>query len=474
MPYLKEHSARLKEPEEFDSFARQSVTPGVILILGIKNNISTAQSYRFKKSKFTTEQAKQWLSDNSIGYIKFEPAIEKKEIQSYQIDIQCFKLKEFSQSEIIELIPNDTLSKIKLTDPHPFFTIYSIAHEGISTPKIINGPQSKPIKWMKAAIQSIKNKVLKGVKFYKDHNTDNSTDNRRELGEVIVDLQKDIGGILHHLVIGYHAPNVVEEVKQNDVCSQEGLWDLVDKGVSWVARKLDAITGIALGKSTEDIPAFAGAHRLGMVQAFNNNNLERSPGRDNMAITREELLNAKIDDIKWLVEQKEYHPNQLFPNKEIMVEDRVYGKVYKEVESLAESIKKHEAEKAAIKTELEKTKDELAKRVITEKSIIRREQEQSAAERFEKLLTLQKATDTQKKYAKPRFRPDKMEDLSDDGLQARMLEILEDYKLDASLGILKDEITQTQGGGNPAPGGTGNSADVDYTDAKTNELLEEE
>jgi hypothetical protein len=480
VPYPNFHAARVVNPDKYDSFARQKIKSGIFIILGIKNNKSETQAYRFDKKLFTVEEAKKWLADHKIKYISFEPASDKKEIQSYQVNIQCLQLRHFTQDEIIKLIPKDTLDKIKLNDPHPFFTIYSIAHEGISNPKILNDPKSKPITWLKAAIQSIKNKVLTGIKFYKDHNEDNSTINRRELGEVITDLQQEIGGILHHLVIGYHPPNVVAEVKQNDVCSQEGLWDLIDQGATWLANKLDAITGIALGRHDEDIPAFAGAQRLGMVQAFDN--IDKIPGRYKiMAISRDDLLTAKIDDIRWLVEQKEYHPNQLFKDEAAIKDDRVFSKIYREYETLAETLKKSDAEKIALNAQIEKEKQETLKvkseleaRIKTEKTIIRREQEQTAAERFEKLLTLQKATEVQKKYAKPRFKIDKMQDLSDEGLQIRMLEILEDYKADAAMGILKEDITQMPSGGNPASGGTGNSANVDYTDAKNNELLEGE
>lgn len=45
---------------------------------------STAQSYRFPKSKFTVAEAKKWLKDHNISYTSFEPA-EKKDIMNHDI-----------------------------------------------------------------------------------------------------------------------------------------------------------------------------------------------------------------------------------------------------------------------------------------------------------------------------------------------------------------------------------------------------
>ena len=82
MPYPNEHSARITDPGKYDSFARVNNTndkfkqlpDGVSIILGIKNDKSENQAYRFTKDKFTTEQAKKWLKDNNVDYISFEPA----------------------------------------------------------------------------------------------------------------------------------------------------------------------------------------------------------------------------------------------------------------------------------------------------------------------------------------------------------------------------------------------------------------
>lgn len=78
MPYANEHAARIKDPDQFDSFARQNdeFGDGIHVIYGIKEDedSSEVQSIRFDKDKYTVEEAKQWLDDNDWDYIKFEPA----------------------------------------------------------------------------------------------------------------------------------------------------------------------------------------------------------------------------------------------------------------------------------------------------------------------------------------------------------------------------------------------------------------
>ena len=76
MPYPNEHAARVENPDIFenDSFRRKEIAPGVEIIVGKHLNADTTatQAYRFDASKFTAEQAKQWLKDNNVKYISFE------------------------------------------------------------------------------------------------------------------------------------------------------------------------------------------------------------------------------------------------------------------------------------------------------------------------------------------------------------------------------------------------------------------
>jgi len=81
MPYTGEHSARVRDPGDFkqDTFRRKNIDTGVDIITGkLKSggDEMVTQTYRFKVDKFTVKEAKQWLKDNNVEYISFEPAEE--------------------------------------------------------------------------------------------------------------------------------------------------------------------------------------------------------------------------------------------------------------------------------------------------------------------------------------------------------------------------------------------------------------
>ena len=107
-PYPSEHSFRLQEPGKYDGFRRTKggkiyfkvVIPAAIgIIWGHPKGKAPAtwipQALRFPKDKYTVAQAKKFLTDNKIKYIKFEPAKEgakkeKEEKQKYNCEcISC-------------------------------------------------------------------------------------------------------------------------------------------------------------------------------------------------------------------------------------------------------------------------------------------------------------------------------------------------------------------------------------------------
>jgi len=79
-PYKGWHSARIIDPGKFqdDSFRKKNITDGIYAIVGKLKGESkmTVQAYRFDMNKYTVAQAKKWLKDNDITYIKFEEGIK--------------------------------------------------------------------------------------------------------------------------------------------------------------------------------------------------------------------------------------------------------------------------------------------------------------------------------------------------------------------------------------------------------------
>ncbi len=80
MPYPNYHSARVRDPGDFeeDSFRTKELpdSKGIIIIIGkLKGeDTTTVQAYRFPVENYTEEEAKKWLEDNDIKDYSFEAA----------------------------------------------------------------------------------------------------------------------------------------------------------------------------------------------------------------------------------------------------------------------------------------------------------------------------------------------------------------------------------------------------------------
>jgi len=106
-PYPSEHSARLQLPSRYDNFRRtkggkiyfKTVIPAAIgIIWGHPKGKAPAtwvpQALRFPKDKYTVAQAKKFLTDNKIAYIKFEPAkkeAKKKKEEKQKYSCECIE-----------------------------------------------------------------------------------------------------------------------------------------------------------------------------------------------------------------------------------------------------------------------------------------------------------------------------------------------------------------------------------------------
>lgn len=373
-----------------------------------------------------------------------------KSTQSF-IELVCERVQSFNQNEIIAMIPSDTLAEIKRNNEHPYFAAYSICHEGLSTPKII-GEGFKPILWTKRAVQSLRNIVLKGIKFFLGHNDDNSTEGRQNVGEVIANVEKEIDGKLHHIVIGYFPDKQI--VANKDICSQEGNWNLFKMAKRWVADNVQKITGIALSDSYNDTPAFPDAKRLGMVQAFNQpgDGLQASGEGD-----KEKMEINSFNDLKPYIKKFNVHPHQIFSLDEIK-SDKEFGSVFSENEDLKKQIKDKDEKIDG----LEKTKNDLDKQVLLS----------TAKTRLNNLMTKGDIvyTDLQKNRIDKYFEKykDKVEDLTDEGLGKFIKTALEDIKFHSEiLGVDSDS-------GTPDFSNEGATNTDDPTKADNNELLEED
>jgi len=117
-PFAGEHSARLQEPGKYDKFRRTKggkiyfkiTIPAAIGIIwghpkGKAPAIWIPQALRFPKDKYTAAQAKKFLTDNKIAYIKFEPAKKgsekKKEEKQKKLEKDYFKFEKVDKKQQI-------------------------------------------------------------------------------------------------------------------------------------------------------------------------------------------------------------------------------------------------------------------------------------------------------------------------------------------------------------------------------------
>jgi len=123
MPLPNEHSARVKDPSEFDptSFKSKDIAPGIRIIVGkIKGGDGSmvTQTYRFDKDKFIPQEAKDWLAKNKVHYISFEPATNTKDMEDIddaQVGAMEQKRKKLGQTvDEFYAIPRDPPSDSKL------------------------------------------------------------------------------------------------------------------------------------------------------------------------------------------------------------------------------------------------------------------------------------------------------------------------------------------------------------------------
>jgi hypothetical protein len=357
------------------------------------------------------------------------------------VNLQC-EIQAFSQNEVLSMIAPGDLQRIKEKDEHPYFRVYSICHEGVSTPRLI-GEKAKPITWSRKAVQSLKNIVLKGVKFFKGHNADNSTDGRKSLGEIVANAEREIDGKLHHIAVGYF-PNK-NEVQNKDICSQEGIWNFIEQAGNIVASAVDKITGIALGNSSEEQPAFKDAKMLATVQAFEDTNITGDVIMD----YKELKSHLSFDVLKQVVKDLNVFPWQLYTVEDLQ-NDRQFGKIFED------------------KTNLEKTLEEKAKELETlsesNKSLMRKGQLADAKTRLDDIFKEKQLTDKQKEFVSNRFN-ENLEDLTDEGLMKFVDNETKTFKDVAHYLEVKPDIPGTQ---EPSQDSD------DFTKPENNPILQEE
>lgn len=265
-------------------------------------------------------------------------------------------------------------------------------------------------------IQSIGSKIKDGIKFFVNHNADNSIENRKDIGKVVGSYVKNIDDKLSQIVIG-HFDNE-EEIKNMDINSMEA--DISYDENSGEVQEVKEITGIAVGSSSENSPAFPGAVRLASLQCFEKEDVTKKiiiePGKGVRKM-------PTFEEVKTFVRDHNVWPSQLY-DENILKQDKEFQHIFSEKESLAK-------DKEKLESDFKKYKEE-------NENIIKEGQKASVKDRLKKLLP-EGLTKNQESFIQEEFNPDALQDLSDDGLKKYIDSAKEQYGKYAKLFGSKEE-----------------------------------
>lgn len=192
------------------------------------------------------------------------------------------------------LVSDEMIEEIKAAgDPNPTIKVYSIGHEGTATPMKVT-PQGKKrvfIRYLKEAVKKIAGALPTYAPVFHRHAASNSTTGREVVGRVVGKTVKKIKGVLHTLAaIHVFAPH---RDKNLDVASIEAdcTYGKGEDGAVQM-REVHSVSGIALGDSETDTPAFPLATLRGafqcMAEEYEAAEVHHNRGDEEMS--KEELL----------------------------------------------------------------------------------------------------------------------------------------------------------------------------------------
>lgn len=196
------------------------------------------------------------------------------------------QLQQMAESEVLSMIPSDTIARIQQTDAHPMFKVFSIGHEGSATGANVIGVGSRLVQWARDVVIQMFNNIRSGLRVFHGHQPDsNGHSGRTEVGEIVGKTMKEINGVLHTLGAVYIKPE--HRDKTFDVASLEGIVEFgerVDGNVDVLNVK--SITGLAVDDGRVSRPAMPGATLQAALQMFTQENQREF---QQMELTKEQI-----------------------------------------------------------------------------------------------------------------------------------------------------------------------------------------
>lgn len=228
-----------------------------------------------------------------------------------KIRIAGEQIQEMAADEILNHVSAAAYKRIKEADPKPTFRAYCIAHEGVSSGKVL-GMGGVLKRWAHSAIENINKKLSIGTKIFHLHGENtNDHDGRRPIGEVVGKTLSDIAGKLSAVALTYIYP-AYRDIPLNvpSIEADITMPESIDPDAQTVDVDVEEITGIALGNSEIVKPGFAGATLLAALQEFAENasyEINRSKGDETMT----------LDELKKSIKEGHFSPSDIFSDEEI-------------------------------------------------------------------------------------------------------------------------------------------------------------
>jgi DNA-binding transcriptional MerR regulator len=263
-----------------------------------------------------------------------------------------------ADAEVLGLISPRVIRDIKREDPAPLFKAFIIGQEGESRPKIV-GVGATVQRWFQSAIEKLTEKLGLGLPVYHNHTPTNKDRNRPPIGEVVGKAMKNIQGSLSSIIVAYIFPQFKD--LPLDVASIEAGVMVPEDSREFDVKDVDIqeVTGIALGNSQVNKPAFPGATLVAQLQAM----AEKPHQGDN---------NMTLDEIQKAIQEGKFKPSDVFmptaltsdPFIKEHVEEKINnakGYDIRKRQDLEEKVSTLEKDKKALQDELASSKTSVLK-----------------------------------------------------------------------------------------------------------------
>jgi len=364
-----------------------------------------------------------------------------------------------ADAEILSMVGQDTLDKLKERDPHPMIRVYGIGHEGEAVGNVV-GIGQKVVQYIKAAISKLHDKLIMGTAIFNRHAADEGHDDRVQIGEVVGKGIKTIDGRDNAMAAVYIKPEFRDD--SLDVASIEAnvAYSVTGHGSAEV-RDVTQVTGIALSNHEVDVPGFPGATLLGVIHAFARNDSKEGNG----TMTLEELKTA--------IREGSYKPGDLFDGAVLVADPAVKTHVESERQTEYEHAKRVEKRLG------EEREARLADQKAHEVELTTARQETvklSKGSTLAALSTERKLDDNQKKFVGIHLAEFKTEAPDDAGVRKDMNSWidgqLDSYRSIAEIfGVKPDDKPPSNAQTPASDGGGSSSAPTDLTDPANNPLI---